>query len=431
MYSMGSRRRSSPRRVLILLILIGLGVWIIVNQNQLRQQLDPPPTPTATRTARSYVVEAESLLEARRFPDAIDAFIQAISLEPENAEVLLRLSRLLALRGRTTEAVTYAERAAQLRPQDAPAQAALAMVLDWHGSRLQSRGRELEARQAYDRALTAARQAIALDRAYPEAYAYLAETYADLNIWENAIENAQQAVDLNPNRADVQRALGYVRESQGNYSGAVEAYRRAAELEPREAHLQISLGQNYRVLATLRDASQWQNALAAFQRAIDIDPALAAGYDELGWTHYLMEDFRTAENILEQAVQIDPQAWSPRSHLAATYYARRNYEEAAITFKQAIALMNEEFDADQYCVIAQTRACDRAVTAYVTMAISNCYLADAYNDPVRYYEGEAVPAFQRALTIRPDDEQILSGMDLCQIVMGKPPLRTPTPQPIN
>lgn len=425
MYSLGSRRRSSPRRVLVLLILIGLGTWIIINQNQLRQQLIPPPTPTATRTARSYVVEAESLVEARNLPGAIDAFIQAVSLEPENVDVLLRLSRLLTLRGRTEEGVRYAERAAQLRPQDAAAQAALAMALDWHGSRLQSRGRELEARQNYERALAVGKQAVALDPKYPDSYAHLAETYADLNIWDNAIEYAQQAVDLNPNRADVQRALGYVRESQGNYAGAIEAYERAIQLAPREVDLYVSLGLNYRLLVN------WPKALEAFKRATEVDPAYVAAFDELGWTYYLMEDYKSAENILEQAVQIDPQAWSPRSHLAATYYARRNYEEAAPTFKQAIALMNQEFDADQYCVIAQSRACDRAVTAYVTMAISNCYLAEAYNDPAQYYQGEAVPAFQRALTIRPDDERVLSGMDLCQIVMGKPPLRTPTPQPLK
>ena len=58
-----SRRRSSPRRILLLLILVGIGVFLIANQNELRQQVIPPPMPTATRTARSYVVEAESLAQ--------------------------------------------------------------------------------------------------------------------------------------------------------------------------------------------------------------------------------------------------------------------------------------------------------------------------------------------------------------------------------
>jgi hypothetical protein len=64
------------------------------------------------------------------------------------------------------------------------------------------------------------------------------------------------------------------------------------------------------------------------------------------------------------------------------------------------------------------------------MGVAYCYLARDYNDPSKY-EQEALPAFRRALTIRPDDEGVLSDMDFCQIVMGKPPFRTPTPQPIN
>ena len=424
MYTLGTRRRSSPRRIMLLLILIGAGVFVIINQNQLRQDLVPPPTPTATRTARSYVVEAESVFEAGNVPATIDAYIQAVSLEPQNVDVLLKLSRLLILRGRTLDGVQYAERAAQAAPQDVHAQAVLAMAYDWHANRLQQRGRTLEATEMYQKAIAAGKLALTLDAKSPEAHAYLAETYADLNTWENAIDHAQEALDLDPNRADVQRAVAHVRESQGNYSGAIEAYERAIQLAPREVDLYVSLGLNYRLLAN------WPKALEVFERATKVDPTYVAAFDELGWTYYTMEDFKMAEKVLEQAIQVDPTAWSPRSHLAATYFVRKNYEDASTTFKTAIELMNKDFDADRYCVVAKTRACDRAVTAYATMAVSYCYLAEAYNDPGQY-EQAALPAFRRALVIRPDDEGVLSNMDFCQIVMGKPPFRTPTPQPIK
>ena len=425
MYTLGSRRRpTSSRRVLGLLFLIGAGVFVIINQNQLRQQLIPPPTPTATRTARSYVVEAEAVYEAGNVPATIDAYIQAVSLDPQNVAALLKLARLLALRGRTAEGVRYAERAAQAAPKNAPAQAALAMAYDWHASRLQQRGRELEASDFFQKALAAGKTAVTLDRTCAEAHAYLAETYADLNSWESAIDHAQQALELNPDRADVQRAVAYVRESQGNFSGAIEAYERAIQLAPREVNLYVALGQDYRLL------TNWPKALDAFERATKIDPTSGAGFDELGYTQYLLEDFKLAERILEQAIQVDPTAWSPRSHLAAAYFVRKNYEEAATTFKTAIELMNADFDADRYCVVAKTRACDRVVTAYATMAVANCYLAEAYNDPSKY-EQAALPAFRRALTIRPDDEGVLADMDFCQRVMGQPALRAPTPPALN
>jgi thioredoxin-like negative regulator of GroEL len=105
---------------LLLLILVGIGVFLIANQNELRQQVIPPPTPTATRTAKSYVVEAESLAQTGNLKAAANAYIQAVSLEPDNAEVLMTLARIMALTDRTAEAVKWAERAAQSAPQSAP-----------------------------------------------------------------------------------------------------------------------------------------------------------------------------------------------------------------------------------------------------------------------------------------------------------------------
>ena len=113
MYYDRSRRRTSLRRVLILLILVGAGVFLIINQNDVRQSIVPPPTPTATRTARSYVVEAESLAQTGDLKKAANAYIQAVSLEPENVDALVTLSRLLAYTDRTADAVKWAERAVQ------------------------------------------------------------------------------------------------------------------------------------------------------------------------------------------------------------------------------------------------------------------------------------------------------------------------------
>jgi thioredoxin-like negative regulator of GroEL len=104
MYYDRSRRRSSSRRILLLLILVGIGVFLIANQNELRQQVIPPPTPTATRTAKSYVVEAEALAQTGDLKAAADAYIQAISLDPDSVEVLLTLAHLMALTDRTAEA---------------------------------------------------------------------------------------------------------------------------------------------------------------------------------------------------------------------------------------------------------------------------------------------------------------------------------------
>lgn len=420
MYYDRSRRRSSLRRVLVLLILIGAGIFVIAHQNEVRQRLIPPPTPTATRTARSYVVEAESLLETGNLNAAIRAYIQVVSLDPENVEVLMTMSRLMALADRTEEAVHQAEHAVQLAPKNVQAQAALTMALDWHASWLEEHGRALEAKATYDKAIAAGKIAIAVDPNYAEAHAYMAETYADLNDWEDATDEAQQAVDLNPNRVDVQRALGYVRESQGNYRGAVDAYEKAIQLSPHLAYLYVALGRNYRVLV------DWPKAIAAFTQAAQIDPTYVTAQDELGWTQYLLEDYRQAQKTLEKAIEVDPEAWSPRSHLAATYFVRRNYEDATTTFKKALELMNQTFDGDHYCVTSHMQACERMVVAYATMGLAYCYLEQSQPGT---YQNEAMPAFRKALALRPDDPGVLGTMSYCYQSLGTPIPNTPTPRP--
>jgi superkiller protein 3 len=421
MYYDRSRRRSSPRRILLLLILVGIGVFLIANQNELRQQVIPPPTPTATRTAKSYVVEAESLAQTGNLKAAANAYIQAVSLEPDNGEVLMTLARIMALTDRTAEAVKWAERAVQSAPQSAPAQATLAMALKFHAGTLALQGRDIESSKTLQQALATAKTAVSLDPNYPEGQAYLAEVYAESGDLENAVVFIQKALRLNPNRSEVRRAQGAVLENQGRYTDAAEAYRQAIALSPNVAYLYLVLGRAYSIIASVRDPSLRASALDTFKTGAQIDPTDVRLLDEWGWTHYILEQYRDAQEVLENATRVDPQAWSPRSHLAATFFQRTNYESAIDSFKQALQMMNDKFDADHYCVTAQTRSCDRLVQAYSTLGY-------AYRQLGQCAQG-GLGAFRKALIVRPDDPTAQGGYNLCAEDLGTPVPRTPTPRP--
>jgi tetratricopeptide (TPR) repeat protein len=420
MYYDHSRRRSSLRRVLILLILVGAGLFVIVNQNEVRQQIVPPPTPTATRTARSYVVEAESLAQTGDLKKASSAYIQAVALEPANVEALVMLSRLLAYTDRTADAIQWAERAVQAAPGSAPAQAALALALNLHYTNLLLRGRVVEAEKTLQQALTVAKQAVTLDPKYPEGQAYLAEIYAETGDLENAVVTIQKALALDANRVEVQRAYGSVLEAQGKYTEAAEAYRQAMTRAPNVAYLYLLLGRAYRIAAQ-RDPSLWTTALETFKKGAQVDPMDVRLLDEWGWMHYQLDEYRDAQEVLENAVTVDPQAWSPRSHLAATYFQRTQYEDAIASFKQALDLMNQTFDADHYCVTAKRLSCDRLTQAYVTLGYSYRQL--------RQCAPSGLGAFRKALIIRPDNPGAQSGYNLCAEDLGTIVPKTPTPRP--
>ena len=414
------RRRSSPRRALIYLVFIGAGLLFLRFQDDLRRPL--LPTPTATRAAQSYIAEAESLYEAGKLSAAVDAYTQAAALEPARADVLIKQSRILALIDRIDEAVQRAERAAQVAPKSAPAHAALAMAYDWQGTWLLLHGRNLEAREFYERAISSAQEAILLDATYPEAHAYLAEAYMDRGQLVDAIESAQTAVDLGADRPDVQRAVGYVRESQGNYRGAAEAYGRSLQLDPNIPYMWVTLGRNYRILSLQVDSAYFDEAVGAFERAIQIDPAYGPAYDELGWTYFNFEDYRQAADVLERAIEVDPESWSAYSHLGITYYRNRNYERAAEVLPSAIELMNETFDADRYCVNARSRACDRLVEAYYTLGLTDYYVCRCE---------ESLALFDKALALRPEEPNAIEGIRLCreesQPICAEEATATPAP----
>jgi tetratricopeptide (TPR) repeat protein len=219
----------------------------------------------------------------------------------------------------------------------------------------------------------------------------------------------------------VRRAQGVVLENAGRYTDSAEAYRQAIRLSPQVSYLYLILGRAYRVIATLRDSSLWASALEAFKQGAQIDPTDVRLLDEWGWTHYALDQYRDAQEVLEKAVQANPQAWSPRSHLAATYFQRTQYEDAITSFKQALELMNQTFDADHYCVTAKTIACDRVVRAYTTLGY-------AYRQLDQCAQG-GLGAFRKALIVRPDDPTAREGYNLCAEDLGTPVPRTPTPRP--
>jgi len=138
-------RREAVRRLaefLWLLLLIAAGWSLLNNQNALRQQLlplrrRPPPRRAILRRrkpSRCWKPATPALQSTLIF--------KAISLDPENIDILIAMSRVMALYGRNEEALQRAERAAQLAPQSVKAQAALAMAQDWYASWLQEHGRD-------------------------------------------------------------------------------------------------------------------------------------------------------------------------------------------------------------------------------------------------------------------------------------------------
>jgi tetratricopeptide (TPR) repeat protein len=370
------RRRDSPWRVLILVILIIAGIYVIREQLGGASWARPfDPTPMPTRDAESYFDEGDVLYDEGLLDEAIAAYEQAVAAVPDDNIALFRLVRLMVLRERMGEALErFGARLQDEELADARTLAVLGMALDWHAvfndedllpiylelgvldqSEVQDEewvyNRESVARDLVRAAQRACEQALRLDPDLPEAHAYLAEALADRERYEEAEAAAQTAVKLNPNIPDTQRALAFVYEAQGEYELAIEAYKEAVAAHPRLSFLHIALGSNYRAIGyRLQLEGEWEQAtpffdqaVAAFEEAIQLDPNDVGSYDEIGWTygHHMGEDREVKQrgvDYLEEALRKDPNYALAYRHLGQVYYDLRNYEEAVPAFEKGLEL---------------------------------------------------------------------------------------------
>jgi superkiller protein 3 len=170
--------------------------------------------------------------------------------------------RTLAARGRLNEAIAAYRRAIQIDPNLAVAHNNLGIVLARQG-RLQ------EAADAY-------REAIRLDPNLANAYNNLAEVLQDLGQPQEADQAQAQASAIlsNANSANVVdyinlgRALG----NQGKHEEAIAAYELAIEINPTLGTTHNNLGNSLRSLERLEEAAE------AYRRAIELTPTLVVAY---------------------------------------------------------------------------------------------------------------------------------------------------------
>ena len=370
------RRRDSPWRVLVLVILIVAGIYVIREQIGGASWARPfDPTPMPTRDPESYFEEGELLYNEGMLDQAIVAYEHAVAALPDDNLALYRLARLLVLRGRADEVLErFGPRLQDEELADARTLAVLGKALDWHAvfnseslldtylklgvlDEEQVKAQEwLYNRESVTRDLVRAAQracerALRLDPDLPEAHAYLAEALADRERYTEAEVAAQTAVRLNPNVPDTQRALAFVYEAQGKYELAVEAYQDAIAAHPRLSFLHVALGKAYRAVGyRLQWQGQWEEAnpffeqaVAAFEQAIQLDPNDVGSYDEIGWTygHHMGGDREVKQrgvDYLEEALRKDPHYALAYRHLGQVYYDLRNYEESVLAFEKGLEI---------------------------------------------------------------------------------------------
>lgn len=157
---------------------------------------------------------------------------------------------------------------------------------------------------------------------------------------DRAIYFFERATDIDPNYASAWMGLGAIYDLKGQFFGQPELSLKAIELEKKALALNTRLPHGYQFLGSAYiSVGQYDEAIAAIKKAMDIDPNNAGTHAALGRAYWIgkgMIDEGISE--LERAIAINPQSGYAYLQLVFLHTLRGNYERAEAVGRQAIEL---------------------------------------------------------------------------------------------
>ena len=125
---------------------------------------------------------------------------------------------------------------------------------------------------------------------------------------------------------------GNILQNSSHYEEALVAYERALQLDANYADAYDAMGDAYSSL------HRYQEAFDAFHRAIQLDPTYAHAYEGKGHILYNRQRYQEALVAFERALQLDSDAVSAYHGKGDTLYYLSRYQEALLAYERAIRL---------------------------------------------------------------------------------------------
>ena len=290
------QRRPRINWFLVVVVVILIAIVTYVDRFILPTAQTPfMATLTATRDPESYVTDAENLFAEGKLLQAIDTYMEAIRIKPDDPLVYIALARVQVFAGKYDEALVNAENSLLLNPNNSMAHAVRAWALTQKGD--------------YVAADDSLKEALRLDPTNGFIQIYKAFLYGKM--YENnagpyldpipvAIEASQAAVTLTPNSLEAHWARAYILQITDNREQAVQEYLLAIQINPNISEIHLELGVTYKGLGVIESAIQ-QYTLANTYNPSDIRPNLYSSRALVS-----IGEYAKAAQYAESAVANDP-----------------------------------------------------------------------------------------------------------------------------
>lgn len=330
------RRKHGIWRWLVLYAILIGGFLFFVDSNFSTLQLlaldavgqAPPPTPFASDLAN----EGVDKFAAGELEEARAALRRAVDQQPQNVDYLYNYGRVLielAVDDASlyTEAIDIGERAIRANPNDPRGYAIKARAMDLSGDSAN--------------AVPVGQAGLQIDRSFAPLYTALSGAYRSIDRYDAALLAAETAIQNDPNDPTARRVYALALIWVGRNDEALDQLEQAVGLNPNLPSPYFELASMYRTMGQ-RDPNGGQDefamAIATYEQVLAMHPDNAKAYQRLCDTFIQLGDHRRAQGYCEDALAINPEyaaAWRALGH---AQYSQRNYESAIDSFEECVRL---------------------------------------------------------------------------------------------
>lgn len=223
-----------------------------------------------------------------------------------------------------------------------------------------TRGMQAVRQGKYQQAIQELQHAVTVQPDYAKAHAALGTIYLQLGNFSASEKALTLALNINPDLLQAEANLAVLYTKTERLDDAIGVYQNLLQRHPES--LQVRLG----IASAYQQAKRFSEAIEAYRESLKRSPNLAAAMTNLASCYEATEDETQAIHYYKAALAVEPNLPMANGNLGAIYQEQGELDAALLLLEKAIR-QNPQFTAARYrlgLVLTKKREFQRAATEY-------------------------------------------------------------------
>jgi len=269
----------------------------------------PPPPPPETPLSEK-IARAKALFVARDFAGARKAYAAVLEKDPKNAEALFHTATAYEADGDLDRAADFYRRTIENQPD--------------HEGALLNLGRLYRNREQFDEAVAMYVKALEAVPDNVRVRNNLGVVYRLAHKYDDAEKTLRRVLARAPGNVDAYKNMAVLFLDQNKLDLAEQFSVEAKKLDDKDSGIYNNLG----LLYFKKDQGRPSRALAAFKKAVELNPNDATAWRNLGSIALRYRDYVSAEKSLAKSAELDPNSLDAHLAYAFALEGGKKFKEA-------------------------------------------------------------------------------------------------------